>query len=81
MTSKVNQAQAHSLADVAVAAQYNSFVSDVHSSIKRDAQAGRYEKTVDISRHPTRKFDLVRYFTMFGFEVTITSGNRVVIKW
>lgn len=81
MTSKVNQAQAHSIADSAVAAQYTSFVSDLHNSIKRDAQAGRYEKTVDISRYPTRKFDLVRYFTMFGFEVTISSNNRVVIKW
>lgn len=80
-TSKINAAQAHQISDDAVAARYTEYLSDLHKRVKREAQSGKYSFTVTLSTYAGRKFDIVRYFALFGYSVTIGNRDTLTVAW
>ena len=79
--SKINATQAHNLADNYHSSNYTAYLSDVHSSLKRLAERGSYEKTIEVPTvYSAKTFAIVSYFRMFGYQVT-TNRRNITIKW
>lgn len=79
--SKINATQAHVLADTYHASNYTSYLSDVHTSVKRLAERGSYEKTIEVpTAYSSKTFAIISYFRMFGYQVTSNRRN-ITIKW
>lgn len=82
MSTKINARQAHDIADQNNSANYTTFLSETHSSVKRAAEQGLYKKSVDIPvAYTSKTISILSYFRMFGFRVSTTPNRRLHIEW
>lgn len=79
--AKINAFQAHQISDEAIAARYTEYLSDLHKRVKREAQTGKYSFTITLTNYANRKFDIVRYFALFGYSVTIGNRDTLTVAW
>lgn len=79
--SKLTAIQAHQIADQANEANFTRYVSDVHASLKRQAERGNYETSFTLpSAYRSKAINVIQYFTLFGYRVSVVRDN-VTIGW
>jgi len=79
--SLINATQAHNIADSVNEGLFTQYVQDLHASIKRHANKGSYETSVQLpTQYKNKSLAVLQYFNMFGYKVTLHQG-RVTIAW
>lgn len=79
--SKLTAVQAHQIADQTNESKFSTYVSDVHTSLKRAAERGNYETQFTLPPvYRSKALSVIQYFTLFGYRVSV-QRDVVTIGW